>query len=190
MSIPNRFDIVKDVDAAHAHLLQTNDGASIKEFYWRAAWALHRADRKFGMLRKVVPEKGHEIPGAGYVAVDAVCYDGEHNIVDIIQAAGDHPRRGYATWGEDDRRRPTAVWVQPPPYPGEPTNGGGGEEPVDKDNAAQLLGPVLAEILATLKTIAAKQDAATQAMQDQAAAVTRTSTELKAAVEKGVKIRF
>jgi hypothetical protein len=118
VSIPNRFDIVQAVNAAHPQLIRTNTRATVAEFLWRAVAALSLADPNFGFLSKLPAENGVEIPGVGKVSIDAIAYRGEHNVVDIMGSAGDGPGKGSIYWGESDKRRPSSVWVQPVPFPG------------------------------------------------------------------------
>jgi hypothetical protein len=117
VDIPDHSEVVRQVDREFPHLLQKNTRETVKEFYWRAARRLYEKDPKWGMLSKKSPENGQEIPGAGYVAMDAVTYKGTERIRDIISGAGDEtPTK--PTWG-DDGKRPSNVWVEPPPYPGQ-----------------------------------------------------------------------
>lgn len=117
VSIPDFFHIVKAVDAARPHLLQKNDHDSVKEFYWRAAWALHQADPRFGMLSKSGGETGQEIPGAGRVAEDAIAYKDVTPIIDIIAGANNPGQRAAATWQFVEARRESNQWVKPPAFP-------------------------------------------------------------------------
>lgn len=119
MSIPNRFDIVKAIDAAHPTLIQRNTRESVTEFLWRVVWALAQTDANFGFLSKSAGENHTDIPGAGMVALDALCYKGEHNSVDIAHSAGDGPGTGGIAWAEDEERRPSNLWVQAVPFPGQ-----------------------------------------------------------------------
>jgi hypothetical protein len=123
VSIPDHFHVVRAVNDAHPHLLQKNDHDSVKEFYWRAAWALHQHDPRWGMLSKSGGETGHEIDGAGRVAEDAVAYQDVTPIVDIIAGANNPPHRAAATWQVVEQRRESNKWVKPPAFRGE---GGGG----------------------------------------------------------------
>jgi hypothetical protein len=123
VSIPDLFHVVKAVNDAHPHLLQKNDHDSVKEFYWRAAWALHQADPRFGMLSKSGGETGHEIEGAGRVAEDAIAYRDATPIVDIIAGANNPPHRASAVWQVVEQRRESNEWVKPPKFPGD--HGGG-----------------------------------------------------------------
>lgn len=120
MSIPNRFDIVQQVHLAHPHLIQENTRKTITEFLWRVVARLAQADPRFGFLSKLPAENHVEIPGAGLVSIDAIAYQGEHNVVDIVSSAGDGPGNGGITWGETHERRPSNLWVQAVPFPGTP----------------------------------------------------------------------
>ena len=73
VSIPDLSHVVRAVDEVHPHLLQTNDADAVREFYWRAAWALQQVDSRFGMLSKSAGENHHVIAGQR-VALDAVAY--------------------------------------------------------------------------------------------------------------------
>src|SRR5687767_13954667 len=70
VSIPDHFHIVRGVNDAHPQLLQRNDHDSVKEFYWRAAWALHQSDPKFGFLSKS-PGEAHQVIEGTRTAQDA-----------------------------------------------------------------------------------------------------------------------
>lgn len=120
MSIPNRFDIVQQVHLANPHLIQENTRKTITEFLWRVVAKLAQADPRFGFLSKSPGENGTEIPGVGRVALDALCYQGEHPSVDIVVAAGDGPGSGGIGWSEDPHRRTSNLWVQAVPFPGTP----------------------------------------------------------------------
>lgn len=131
MSIPDDFAIVQRIDEEHPHLVATNSKDTIREFYWRAAWALHQHDANWGMLSKSEGERHQMIEGLR-VSVDAVAYKGEKPIVDILGSAGDGPGTGRITWGIDEHRRDSNLWVQPPPFrtaDGEQSSGGGTTEP-------------------------------------------------------------
>jgi hypothetical protein len=115
MSIPNDAAIVWGIDRAFPHLLERNDLASVREFTWRAARALHEHDPKWGMLSKSAGENGQDIPVVGRVAVDALAYLGEVPSVDIVLDAGSgEPTR--PAWGIDEHRRPSNLWIAPPPF--------------------------------------------------------------------------
>ena len=118
MSIPNRFDIVQAVNAAHPQLIKTNTRATATEFLWRVVAALSLADPGFGFLSKLPAENGVDIPDAGKVSIDAIAYRGENNVVDLIGSAGDGPGTGTIGWRETDERRPSSVWVKAVPFPG------------------------------------------------------------------------
>jgi hypothetical protein len=115
--IPDHFHVVSAINDAHPHLLAKNDHESVKEFYWRAAWALHLHDPRWGMLSKSGGETGHEIDGAGRVAEDAVAYKDVTPIVDIIAGANNPPHRAGATWQVVEQRRESNKWVKPPQFP-------------------------------------------------------------------------
>ena len=119
MSIPDHFHVVRAVNDAHPHLLERNDHDSVKEFYWRAAWALHQHDPRWGMLSKSGGETGQEIEGAGRVAEDAVAFKDVTPIVDIIAGANNPPHRAAATWQVVEQRRESNKWVKPPAFRGE-----------------------------------------------------------------------
>ena len=129
---PDHFHIVRGVHDAHPHLLQRNDEATIKEFYWRAAWALHQADARWGMLTKSAGEAGHDIPGVGRVAHDAVCYVDRVPIVDIIAGAMNPGHPAAPAWGIAQERRESNKWVAPVRYPEKPV------DPPDDDLAAAI----------------------------------------------------
>jgi hypothetical protein len=116
VSIPDHSHVVRAINDAHPHLLQKNDHDSVKEFYWRAAWALHVHDERWGMLSKSGGETGHEIDGAGRVAEDAVAYKDAVPILDIIAGANNPPHAGKATWQVVEQRRESNKWVQPPQF--------------------------------------------------------------------------
>lgn len=116
--VPNRFDVVQAVNAAHPHLIRENSTEAVREFLWRTVAALAAADPRFGFLSKLPAENGIDIPGAGRVSIDAIAYQGEHNVVDIISSAGDGPGTGGIGWGETHERRPSSVWVPAVPFPG------------------------------------------------------------------------
>lgn len=107
MSIPNLVHIVRQVDAAHPHLLRENSPESCTEFLWRAAEALTKVDSGFGLLTKSAGEK-HTVIDGHLVSIDAVAYrkDGviSNQVVDIISAAHDGPRSGGVAWGVAERR--------------------------------------------------------------------------------------
>jgi hypothetical protein len=117
MSIPNLLHVLQQVDRDHPDLIRQNTHDSVREFYWRAGWALHQADPNFGFLSKSAGENGQVINGHR-VAVDSFAYKGSDQIVDAIQAAGDGPGTGGIAWGVDERR-PSNVWVQPVPFAGD-----------------------------------------------------------------------
>lgn len=120
MSIPNREDIVRAVSNAHPHLIQQNTRESITELLWRVVSALAQADARFGFLSKSPAENHVEIPGAGRVAIDAIAFRDEHNVVDIFGSAGDGPGTGSVGWSETDERRDTNLWVKAVPFPPPP----------------------------------------------------------------------
>ena len=197
MAIPHRFDIVQDIHRKHPHLLDRNDHEAVKEFYWRAVWALHQADPRFGMVRKVGGETGQEIPGAGWVAEDAICYKDEPNIVDIIGGANNPGHRAVPGWGETHLRRPTATWVQPPPYPEPVPEQPGQEEPAQEptpeapaEDGAQVLKVLLVSVLQRLEGIEQQQRETRLAIAAQTTAVEAGLRELQKAVKDGVKLRF
>ena len=136
VSIPNDFAVVKRVHDAHPHLVAQNSKASIKEFYWRAAWALHQHDARWGMLSKSEGENHQVIEGVR-VSVDAVAYKDEEPVVDILSSAGDGPGTGRITWGVDEDRRESNRWVQPPPF--RAIDGGTGGTGGTTDNRTQEL---------------------------------------------------
>jgi hypothetical protein len=117
VSIPDDSRIVHAVNAAHPHLLEKNDHDSVREFYWRAAWALHQHDPRWGMLGK---EGGgtHQVIAGLKVAEDAIAYKDETPIVDIIVGANNPPHRATVAWQVDPRRRDSDKWVKPPQFPG------------------------------------------------------------------------
>jgi hypothetical protein len=115
VSIPNHFAIVQRVHAENPQLIAINSKETVKEFYWRAAWALHQHDPNWGMLTKSDAENHQVIEGLR-VSVDAVAYKNEKPIVDILSSAGDGPGTGGITWGIDEDRRETNLWIQPPPF--------------------------------------------------------------------------
>lgn len=117
MSLPNHFAIVERVNAAHPHLLAVNSRDTIRELYWRIAWALHQHDPNWGMLTKSEAENHQVIEGLR-VSCDAIAYKGAVPIVDIIGSAGDGPGTGRITWGVDQHRRESNLWVAPPPFRG------------------------------------------------------------------------
>ena len=123
VSIPDHFHVVRAVNDAHPHLLQKNDHDSVREFYWRAAWALHQHDPRWGMLSKSGGETGQEIQGAGRVAEDAVAYKDVTPIVDIISGANNPPHRAAAAWQVVEQRRESNKWVKPPAFRGEGASG-------------------------------------------------------------------
>lgn len=120
MSIPNRFDIVEQVDREHPHLIQQNSRETITEFMWRVGAALHAADPGFGFVGKSAGEN-HIVIDGQRVSVDAFTYRrGDvtvDRVVDILKSAGDGPGHGGIMWNEDGRR-PSNEWVQPTPFPG------------------------------------------------------------------------
>jgi hypothetical protein len=115
VQIPDHFHIVRAVNAAHPQLLAINSPDTIREFYWRAADALHQHDPRWGMLSKSGGEQGHEIEGAGRVAHDAVAYKDVTPIVDIIAGAGGIGVAS-AVWQVVEQRRESNKWVKPPRY--------------------------------------------------------------------------
>jgi hypothetical protein len=116
VSIPDDFAIVRAINDAHPHLLQKNDHDSVREFYWRAAWALHQRDPRWGMLSKSGGETGQEIDGAGRVAEDAVAYKDAVPVVDIIAGANNPGHKAAATWQVVEQRRESNKWVKPPQF--------------------------------------------------------------------------
>ena len=120
MSIPDHFHIVRGVNDAHPQLLQRNDHDSVKEFYWRAAWALHQSDPKFGFLSKS-PGEAHQVIEGTRTAEDAVAYGDDDECIDIItNVLGNGP--AHPAW-QVVPRRSTNTWIQPPAFG---TGGGGG----------------------------------------------------------------
>jgi hypothetical protein len=117
VQIPDHFDTLLAVSAAHPHLLAENSRASMTELLWRAAYALQSRDPNWGLLSKSAGENHTEIPGAGRVAVDALAYGASDEIVDIFRAAYDGPGTGGLTWSID-HRRPSNVRVSVPAPPG------------------------------------------------------------------------
>jgi hypothetical protein len=159
VSIPDDFAIVRAINDAHPHLLQKNDHDSVREFYWRAAWALHQHDPRWGMLSKSGGETGHEIDGAGRVAEDAVAYKDVTPIVDIIAGANNPPHAGKATWQVVEQRRESNEWVKPPQFPGTVTPKP--EEP--KPEPPKPTEDWGAKILALSKRVEAAEQSATAA---------------------------
>jgi hypothetical protein len=120
VSIPDHFHIVRGVNDAHPQLLQRNDHDSVKEFYWRAAWALHQSDPKFGFLSKS-PGEAHQVIEGTRTAEDAVAYGDDDECIDIItNVLGNGP--AHPAW-QVVPRRSTNTWIQPPAFG---TGGGGG----------------------------------------------------------------
>ena len=119
VSIPDFFHIVRAIHDANPQLLQRNDHDSVKEFYWRAAWALQQADGKFGFLTKSPGEAGQVINGVR-VAEDAVAYGEADECVDIIaNVLGNGP--AHPAW-QVVGRRSTNLRADVPPFetPGTP----------------------------------------------------------------------
>jgi hypothetical protein len=119
---PDHWWVVRQIHQEHPHLLQRNDDAAVLEFYWRAAWALHQADPRWGMLSKSDGEAGHDVPGVGRVAHDAVAFKDAVPIVDIIAGAladkrpdGTRPPAS-PTWQVVQERREKNEWRRPPPF--------------------------------------------------------------------------
>jgi hypothetical protein len=140
VSIPDHAYIVAAIEAQHPHLLQKNDHDSVKEFLWRAAWALHQHDERWGMLSKSGGETGHEIDGAGRVAEDAVAYKDAVPVVDIIAGANNPPHKAAATWQVVEQRREGNRWVMPPPFGGAvPPTPDPPKSPPTEDWGAKLL---------------------------------------------------
>jgi hypothetical protein len=122
VSIPDRFDVVSDINAKHPELLQQNTHDTIREFYHRVAWALHLSDPRWGMLGKQGGGQHQVIEGAGKVAEDAIAYAGLRPIVDIIvNANGNGP--ASAAWQVSELRRDSDEWIKPPRFvePDNPT---------------------------------------------------------------------
>jgi hypothetical protein len=124
VAIPNHFAVIQRIDAEHPLLIATNSRETVREFYWRAACALHEHDPNWGMLSKSDSENHQTIEGLR-VSVDAVAYKGATPIVDILTSAGDGPGTGGITWGVEEHRRESNLWVQPPPF--RSADGGHGE---------------------------------------------------------------
>jgi hypothetical protein len=122
VSIPNRFDIVSDINAKHPELLQQNTHDTIREFYHRVAWALHLSDPRWGMLGKEGGGQHQVIEGAGKVAEDAIAYRDAVPVVDIIANANGNGPAG-AAWQVTELRRDSDKWVKPPRFvePDNPT---------------------------------------------------------------------
>jgi hypothetical protein len=160
VAIPNHFHIVQRIDNEHPHLIKANNKETIREFYWRAAWALHQHDPKWGMLTKSAGEN-HQVINDLRVSVDAVAYKDAVPIVDILTSAGDGPNTGGITWGVEEHRRESNLWVAPPPFEGEDSGeeeGGeeeGGEEEPDNSEVVKALARLTVEV-AELKAAVAE----------------------------------
>lgn len=148
MAIPNRFDIVQAVNAAHPQLIRTNTRATATEFLWRVVTALAAEDPRFGFLSKLPAENHVEIPGAGLVSIDAISYQGEYNVIDIIGSAGDGPGSGAIGWSETDQRRATSIWIAAVPFPGAPTPPSGGTPPDSPTDLLERIGKAEAKLKA------------------------------------------
>jgi hypothetical protein len=119
---PDHSWVVRQIHDAHPHLLARNDDDAVLEFYWRAAWALHQADPRWGMLSKSAAETGHDVPGVGRVAHDAVAWKDAVPVVDIITGAV-APKRpdgtrapASPTWQVVQERRESNKWLRPVPF--------------------------------------------------------------------------
>lgn len=119
---PDHSHIIRQVNDAFPHLLQTNTRDTCREFLWRCTWALHQADKRWGFLSKTEGENHVTIPDVGRVAIDAVTYRDWDGAVDIIANNSNPPEAGRPFW-DVVGKRPSSVWVQPVPF------GGSGEPP-------------------------------------------------------------
>jgi hypothetical protein len=116
-TIPNHFHVVQAMNRAYPDLIAANTMDTVKEFMWRTVWALYLHDAHWGFLSKSPAEHGMELAGVGRVSVDAIAYKGAEPVVDILSSAGDGPGTGGITWGVDEHRRPSNLWMQPVPFP-------------------------------------------------------------------------
>lgn len=160
VSIPNKFHIVEFIHNKYPHLLQKNDAASVKEFYWRAVWALHEDDPKFGFLGKDGGGNHQVIEGVGKVAVDAVAYGDTDEVVDIIVNAGGETPAG-PSWGVHGRRD-SDKWKQPVPFDGKapekPVEPGKPATPVTLDAlVASLIEKVVAPLREEIKKLSERE---------------------------------
>lgn len=159
---PNRSDVVKGVDAAYPHLLQTNTHEANAEFLCRVVAAM---PEEWGFISKSAGENGVEIGGVR-VSHDVIRHAASGRQVDIISGAGNHPSPGGPSWGPIDpaHYRPSNVPVgasicgggipTPPPTP-TPT-------PTPPPPASVDLTPVLQALTALraqLDALTAKVDA-------------------------------
>jgi hypothetical protein len=165
VSIPDHFHVVRAINDAHPQLLQKNDHDSVKEFYWRAAWALHQSDPKFGFLSKS-PGEAHQVIEGQRVANDAVAYRDAAECVDIIvDVHGDGPAK--PAW-QVVPRRSTNTWVQPPAFRGGGGGGGAGTggsattgvTSAEVDKLRNIIQDLAAEVGALKERVAALEDAA------------------------------
>ncbi len=126
--IPDHFDTVQAVSAAHPHLLEQNTRETMTELLWRIITALRQRDARWGLLSKSAGEN-HTVIAGQRVGVDSLAYGDADEIVDIFKAAHDGPGTGGLTWALDDRR-PSNVRVVVPPYPsGQPQEPGPTDPP-------------------------------------------------------------
>jgi hypothetical protein len=185
VSIPDHSYVVREVNDAHPHLLQKNDHDSIKEFYWRAVWALRMRDPRWGMLGKEGGGKHQVIEGAGKVAEDAVAYKDAVPVVDIITNANGVGPAGVA-WQVTELRRDSDKWVQPPPFPaGGVTPKPAEPKPPAKDLDAEILADLAFEIMALSKRVEAAEQSATAAQSAALIAISKAE-----AIERTVEKRL
>jgi hypothetical protein len=161
VSIPDHFHIVRAVNDAHPQLLQRNDHDSVKEFYWRAAWALHQSDPRFGFLSKS-PGEAHQVIEGTRTAEDAVAYGDVDECVDIItNVLGNGP--AHPAW-QVVPRRSTNTWIQPPAFRGTGGGGGGtgggGGPKTEIDKLRDIVQDLRAEIGALNERVVTLQDEA------------------------------
>jgi hypothetical protein len=163
VSIPDHFHTVRAVNDAHPQLLQRNDHDSVKEFYWRAAWALHQSDPRFGFLSKS-PGEAHQVIEGTRTAEDAVAYGDADECVDIItNVLGTGP--AHPAW-QVVARRSTNTWIQPPAFSaagggGGGTGGGsGGGTKTEIDKLRDIVQDLRAEIGALHERIVTLEDKA------------------------------
>lgn len=151
MAPPNHFATVRAINEQFPHLLKTNTRDTVREFIWRATWALHQRDPKWGFLTKTEGENHFVIKGHR-VAVDAVTYQGWDGIVDIVSNNSAAPEPGGVSWGEDVKR-PSSEWLQPFPFDSETGNGDDTQNPPPPPPPDNDLDEVLADIAHRLTSI-------------------------------------
>lgn len=101
--VAERFDLVKEVNREHPHLLQHNTPSSCAEFIQRV---VKRINERFpndaaGLLSKPAPGQpvpaGFTFPNGQKMGLDVIAYRGGPRI-DIIQGSDNHPIPGGPAW--------------------------------------------------------------------------------------------